>query len=135
MTHGAWEIVGWDDQQLPLEKSIGDAVRGMVRRRWKNNAAKMIERTWDLDPKTARNVVGNGNVSERTLTKAVRAEGWAFLAALGEELTGQSYDQYLASIIEREAHAQKERERVRDNVVRLETRARELGAVLHRQSA
>jgi hypothetical protein len=135
MTHGAWEIVGWDDQQLPLEKSIGDAVRGMVRRRWKNNAAKMIERAWDLDPKTARNVVGNGNVSERTLTKAVRAEGWAFLVALGEELTGQSYDQYLAHIIEREAHAQRERERTRADVVRLQTRARELGHLLSRPAA
>lgn len=130
-----WEIVGKDDQQLRLDKTIGDAVRGMVRRRWKNNAAKMIERSWDLDPKTARNVVGNGNVSERTLTKAVRAEGWSFLEALGEELTGQSYAQYLASIIEREAHAQKERERTRADVVRLQTRARELGHLLSRPAA
>lgn len=135
MTHGAWEIVGTDDRQLPLDKTIGEAVRGLVRNRWKNNAAKMIARAWDLDPKTARNVVGNGNVSERTLTKAVRAEGWAFLAALGEELTGQSYDQYLASIIEREAHVQRERERTRANVVRLEARARELGRILSRPAA
>lgn len=135
MMQRTWEIVGKDDQQLRLDKTIGDAVRGMVRRRWKNNAAKMIERSWDLDPKTARNVVGNGNVSERTLTKAVRAEGWSFLEALGEELTGQSYAQYLASIIEREAHAQKERERTRADVVRLQTRARELGHLLSRPAA
>ena len=133
MTHGAWEIVGLNDRELPLEKSIGDAVRGLVRRRWKTNTAKHVERSWDLDPKTAKNVVGQ--VSERTLTKAVRAEGWAFLSALGEELTGESFAQYLHRITEQEAHAQRERERHRDNVVRLETRALELGAVLARKSA
>lgn len=135
MTHGAWEIVGTDNRELPIEKTIGDAVRGLVRRRWNNNAAKMLERHWGLDPKTARNVIGSGHVSERTLTKAVRAEGWDFIAALGVELTGQSYDEHLAYIIEQEANAQKDRERHRDNVVRLETRARELGAVLARKSA
>ena len=135
MMQRTWEIVGRDDQQLRLDKTIGDAVRALVRRRWANNAAKMIERAWDLDPKTARNVVGNGNVSERTLTKAVRAEGWDFLAALGEELTGESYAQHLHRITERDAHAQRERERERDNVRRLETRARNLGHLLSRPAA
>lgn len=135
MTSGAWEIVGTDDRELPIEKTIGDAVRGLVRRRWKTNTAKMLERQWGLDPKTARNVVGSGHVSERTLTKAVRAEGWDFIAALGVELTGRTYDQHLAYIIEQETHAQKDRERHRDNVVRLQTRAIELGAVLDRKSA
>ena len=27
MTHGVWEIVGRDDQEIPMEKSIGEAVR------------------------------------------------------------------------------------------------------------
>lgn len=135
MTHGAWEIVGQDDRELPLEKSIGDAVRGLVRRRWQTNTAKQIERAWDLDPKTAKNIVGNGHVSERTLTKAVRAEGWAFLDALGHELTGESYAEYLHRITERDAHAQRERERERDNVRRLETRARDLGSLPRRSAA
>ena len=127
--------MGQEDRTLPIGKSLGEAVAGLVRRRWPNNAAKQIARAWDLDPKTAKNVVQQGHVSERTLTKAIRAEGWDFIAALGVELTGRTYDQHLAYIIEQEAHAQKDRERHRDNVVRLETRARELGAVLARKSA
>lgn len=134
MTHGAWEIVGKDDQQIPLDKSIGEAVRGLVRRRWKANAAKSIAQAWDLDPKTARNVIQSGHVSERTLTKAVRAEGWSFLSALGEELTGESFAQYLTRITEAEANVQREREAHRDSVVRLQARASELAAVLHRES-
>lgn len=114
---------------------MGDAVRDLVRRRWPTNTAKQLERKWDLDPKTAKNVVGNGHVSERTLTKAVRAEGWGFLDALGAELTGETYAQYLSRITEEQAHAQKERERERDNVRRLETRARDLGHLLSRPAA
>lgn len=135
MTLGAWEIVGRDDWKLPLDKSVGDAVRDLVRRRWTNNTAKQLERQWDLDPKTAKNVVGNGHVSERTLTKAVRAEGWDFLEALGFELTGETYAQHLHRITERDAHVQKERERERDNVRRLETRARDLGHLPRRTAA
>lgn len=135
MTHGAWEIVGREDWKLPLDKSVGDAVRDLVRRRWQNNTAKHLERHWDLDPKTAKNVVGNGHVSERTLTKAIRAEGWSFVAALGEELTGQTYDQHLQNIIEETAREQEARERQRDRVRQMEVRARELGAVLSRPAA
>lgn len=115
--------MGTDNRELPIEKTIGDAVRGLVRRRWKNNAAKMLERQWGLDPKTARNVVGNGHVSERTLTKAVRAEGWDFIAALGVELTGQSYEQHLEIAIEETARAQENLARRRDHVRQLEARA------------
>lgn len=135
MTSGAWEIVGTDNRELPIEKTIGDAVRGLVRRRWNNNAAKMLERHWGLDPKTARNVIGSGHVSERTLTKAVRAEGWDFIAALGVELTGQSYAQHLQRIIEREADVQKDRERERDSVRRMEAVARNLVDLSDRSAA
>jgi hypothetical protein len=94
MTIGAWEIVGQNNRELPIAKTIGDAVRDLIRRRYASNAAKTIERDWGLDPKTAKNVVGMGHVSERTLTKAVRAEGWSLLLALGAELTGETFDQF-----------------------------------------
>ena len=129
MTDAVMDFVGQKNREFP-GRSIGEAVRGVVRRRWASNAAKMLERHWDLDPKTARNVVTQGNVSERTLTKAVQAEGWSFLAALGEELTGQSYADHLQSIIEKEANVQRDRESQRDAVRRMEKRAVELGHLL-----
>lgn len=135
MTSTGWEIVGRNDRDFPGERSLGEAVRGLVRRRWASNAAKMLEREWDLDPKTARNVVGAGNVSERTLSKAIRAEGWAFLAELGEELTGHTYDQHLQAVIERETRVQEQRTWERDRVHQMENRARQLGGLPPRAPA
>lgn len=114
MTYGDWEIVGRDYQQLPIGKTIGDAMRDLIRTRWPHHTAKRIEGRWGLDPKTARNVATQGNVSERTLTKAARAEGWDLWMALGEELFGQSYRQWeehrLTKIIE---DAERDLDRVR----------------------
>lgn len=109
MTYGAWEIVGPDDRELPFGKTIGDALRGLIRKRWPHHAAKKIETLWDIDPKTAKNVVAQGHVSERTLTKAARAERWGLWLALGEELFGEPYEAYeerqLQALIERAEHA------------------------------
>lgn len=121
--------MGQDNCNLPLGKTIGDAVRDLVRKRWPNNAAKLIEREWGLDPKTAKNVVSSGNVSERTLTKAIRAEGWGFLEALGREVTGESYADHLTRIIERDAIVQQQREAQRAAVRRLEERTRHIAGV------
>lgn len=131
MTDAVMDFVGQKNRDFP-NRSIGDAVQDLVRRRWESNAAKMLERHWDLDPKTARNVVGQGNVSERTLAKAIRAEGWGFLAALGEELTGQSYADHLNDLIERDRLVQEQRSVQRDSVRQLEARARDLGGLLNR---
>jgi len=118
-------------QQL-FGRRLADAMTDLIRQ--KHATAKQAARAYGIDPSTAENM-RKGHLSVPTLEKVARAEGWALWAALGEELFGQSYDEHLAIIIEQEANAQRERERVRDNVVRLQDRARELGAVLHRQSA
>lgn len=131
MPQGVVQVVGWNDQQL----SLGETVRAVVRRRWKSNAAKMVERTWGLDARTARNVADGGNVSERTLTKALRAEGWSLLAELGEALTGQSYEDHLASLIEDTRRAQERLARRRDHVRDLEARAASLVRVWDRMDA
>jgi hypothetical protein len=125
MTSGAWEIVGRNYRELPIAKTIGDALRDLIRRRYANNAAKTIERDWDLDPKTAKNVVTAGHVSERTITKAVRAEGWPLLLALGAELTGETFEQFeerrLTQIIQ-------EAEIARENIHRMAARRQTLEA-------
>lgn len=129
MADGAWEIVGLDDRKLPFEKTVGDAVRDLVRQRHKNNAAKMIERRWGVDPKTAKNVVSEGIVSTTTLTKAARAERWALWNALGEELFGETYEQHLQNIIEETNRASDRMENRRRRLRDLEARAASLVAV------
>lgn len=114
MTDGAWEIVGRDYRELPLGRTIGDALRELIRARFPHHAAKKIEAIWGLDAKTARNVVSQGNVSERTLTKAAKAERWALWMALGEMMFEESYDEWeerrLRAIIE---EAERDLDRVR----------------------
>lgn len=126
MTYAGWEIVGRNDQELPFAKTVGDALRDLIRRRYPANAAKTIERDWDLDARTARNVVGQGNVSERTLTKAVRAEGWQLLAALGAELTGETYEQFVERKLQQ---AIREADDARSNLVHLRARREALDAL------
>ena len=125
------DFVDQEARHFPTDRTLGEAVRQLIRRRWASNAAKHLEREWDLDPKTAKNVVQAGNVSERTLTKAIRAEGWGFLAALGEELTGHTYDQHLENRREETRRVEERLARRRDRVRDLEARASELVRMGH----
>lgn len=113
-------------------RRIADALAALISQ--KHTTAKQAARAYGLDPSTAENL-RKGHLSVPTLEKVVAAEGWALWAELGREIIGQGYPEYLQAIIEAEANAQRERERHRDNVVRLETRARDLGAVLDRKRA
>jgi hypothetical protein len=119
MTDWSADFVGKDSQQLPFGHTLGDAMRLLVRSRYGAHAAKKIEALWGLDPKTARNVT-QGNCSERTLTKAIRVEGWSLLHALGHALTGQTHHEWeearLNKIIE-------EAENAKESIRRLRTRA------------
>ena len=121
-----WEFVGLDDQKLPLSKTLGDALRDLVRRRWKHHTAKTMERQWGLDPKTAKNVVA-GHVSERTLTKALWSERWSLWMALGEEVMGESYQAELQRMVDEAANVTRLHEEHRATVASLEERAAAAG--------
>lgn len=88
--------------------SLGEALADLARQKYPRDTAKHIARHWDIDPSTAANVV-RGHASERTLTKAIKAEGWGLLAHLGAAMTGETFHQYeerqLQQIIERAADA------------------------------
>ncbi len=88
--------------------SLGEALADLARQKYPRDTAKHIARHWDIDPSTAANVV-RGHASERTLTKAIKAEGWGLLSHLGAALTGETFHDYeerqLAAIIERAADA------------------------------
>ncbi|WP_454760628.1 hypothetical protein [Caulobacter segnis] len=94
MASKGMQIVGGDYRELRASESIGEALKRIVRDRHQAHAAKRIERAWGLDARTARNVATEGNVSERTLTKAIKAEGWDLLLELGAELTGETFEEF-----------------------------------------
>jgi hypothetical protein len=108
---------------LPLDKQlfdlgIGEAMAALVRQRYPRDTAKHLSRQWNIDASTAANVV-KGHCSERTLTKAIRAEGWSLIQALGATITGETFEQYeerrLNQIIT-------EAENARQNLVQLRAR-------------
>lgn len=125
------------DGQL-FELSIGEAVSLMVRQRYPRDTAKLVARAWSIDAATAVNVV-KGHCSERTLTKAIRAEGWSFMQALGATITGETFEQFeerrLTQIIQEANHA---RENIRSLAARreaLEARTARAVADLDRSEA
>lgn len=111
---------------------IGDAMSELVRHRYPRDTAKHIARAWKIDPATAANVV-RGHCSERTLTKAFLAEGWALIDALGSTITGETYHEYeerkLLHIIEEGVRAQTNLHSLRARREAMEARARELDAL------
>lgn len=68
---------------------LGGALRAYARRAWPTDTAKLAARRWGVDPETGRNVA-KGHVSARTLTRAIQADGYDVLDALGQSLTGLS---------------------------------------------
>jgi hypothetical protein len=126
MTATGWDFVP-EDRQL-IDRTAGEALARMLRTRWPRDTAKQIAKAWGLDATTAANLV-KGHCSERTLTKAIRAEGWALLAPLGEALTGESYEAHLNTIIEETENARRTAEVRRDRVRALEARAASLAGL------
>jgi hypothetical protein len=106
MTHLTEAFVPLRRQLFDL--SMGEALADLARQKYPRDTAKHIARAWGIDASTAANVV-KGHASERTLTKAIKAEGWSLLACLGAALTGETYSQFeerqLQQIIERAADA------------------------------
>lgn len=119
------------DRQL-FPRRMAEALANLLGQR--HSSSKQIARAYGLDPSTAENL-RKGHLSVTTLEKVLRIEGWRLWAELGREMTGESYDQYLQSVIEREAHVQEQRQRERDRIRAMESRARELGDLLAGSSA
>lgn len=124
MTSLGWEFVP-EDRQL-IGRTVGELLAQLVRDRWPRNTAKHVARAWNIDTATATNLV-RGHASERTITKALRAEGWEILEVLGFALTGLSHDEWLeqklCKIIEEAERAQEGIRSLRARRDRLEARA------------
>jgi len=127
MTSIGWGFVQQDTSEL-IPRTMGEHLAACVRKRWPKSTAKAVERAWDVDPTTAANII-RGRASERTISKALKAEGWPLLMALGEAMTGQAYDEFLESIVHEQERIRERAAQRRDHVRRLEARAAELVAV------
>lgn len=120
MTATGWDFVQTDPSEL-VPRTMGELLAAFVRRKWRNGTAKAVERAWDVDPQTAANLI-RGKASERTISKALKAEGWPLIQALGEAMTGQSYEQFLEQVADEHERTRAKVIERRDHVRRLEAR-------------
>ena len=115
-----------DRQHFP--RRMATALAGLLSR--VHPTAKQMARAYQIDPATAENI-RKGHLSIPTLEKVVAVEGWSLWAALGEELTGHTYDQHLENRIEETRRVEERLARRRDRVRDLEARASELVRMGH----
>jgi hypothetical protein len=120
MTATEYEFVPLERQLFGL--TLGEALASLARQRYPRDTAKHLSRVWDIDPVTAANVI-KGHASERTLAKAIKAEGWSLLACLGAAITGETFHQYEERTLELKI---KEAEDARENLVRIRSRRQAL---------
>jgi len=109
-------------------RGMGELLALFARRKYQRDTAKHVEQVWGVDPSTAANLV-KGHASERTITKALRAEGWPLVMALGEAMTGQAYEEHLQNIIQETERARERMESRHRRLRDLEEQAARLVAV------
>lgn len=79
-----------------FRRSVGEIVAGLLRAKFNRDTAKAVERRYEIEPSTAKNVI-KGHVSERSLTSILHGEGedvFELLDAIGHALTGMTHDQW-----------------------------------------
>lgn len=112
---------------MPLNRhdqtdNLGDLLARFVRATYPHDTAKTVARKYDLKLTAAENLT-KGHCSERSLAKALKAEGWPLVMAIGEAMAGGSYEEFLRGVAdEHEREAARARAR-RDHLRQLEARA------------
>lgn len=106
-----------------FDRTLADALSDLARQKY--GTAKQVARAWGIDPTTAANLF-KGHLSIPTLMKALQVEGWSLWAAVGSEVTGETYEQF----VERKLQAAiREAADARSNLVQLRSRREALDAL------
>lgn len=120
------------DRQL-FPRDIAEAVAAYLR--WRGLTAKQAARRYDMDPATAANIP-KGVCALGTLLKVALVEGRAFWEWIGDQVYGETFDQYeerrLQQIIEEANDARDKLVRLRERRTEMETRAARAVSALDR---
>lgn len=76
MTMTADGIMSLDGQMLPFSRDLREALAIYARRTWPLNTSVHAAKAWGVPKTTAANVL-KGHASDATVTKIIRAGGWA----------------------------------------------------------
>lgn len=106
-----------------FDRTLADALSDLARQKY--GTAKQVARSWGIDPATAANLF-KGHLSIPTLMKAVAVEGWGLWEAIGAEVTGETYEQFVERKLRQ---AIREADDARSNLVHLRARREALDAL------
>lgn len=121
MTYVGTDYMPLDRQLFP--RDLAAVVAELARQ--KHGTAKATARAWGIDPATAENLF-KGHLSIPTLLKAVMVEGRDLWEAIGTEVTGETYEQFVERKLQ---HAIREAADARQNLVDLRARRAALDAL------
>jgi hypothetical protein len=76
MSQTADGIMSLDGQMLPFSRDLREALAIYARRTWPLNTSVHAAKAWGIPKSTAANLL-KGHASDATVTKIIRAGGWA----------------------------------------------------------
>lgn len=103
MTQMMEAIMTLDGQILPFARDFREALALYARRTWPLNTSIHAAKAWGIDKTTAKNLL-KGHASDATITRVLRAGGWAMALPVIGAVIGHSAEQFLED--ERRKHVE-----------------------------
>lgn len=109
MTMTADGIMSLEGQLLPFSRDLREALAIYARRTWPLNTSVHAAKAWGIPKTTAKNLL-KGSASDATVTKIIRAGGWALALPVIGAVIGEPIHTFLR---EQTRQAAKEAENAR----------------------
>ena len=93
MSITAAEIMHLDGQMLPFSRDLREALAIYARRAWPLNTSVHAAQAWGIPKSTAANLL-KGHASDATLTKIIRAGGWALALPVMGAVIGEPVHEF-----------------------------------------
>jgi hypothetical protein len=93
MTITANEIMILDGQMLPFSRDLREALAIYARRSWPVNTSGHMAKAWGIPKSTAANLL-KGHASDATVTRVIRAGGWALVLPVVGAVIGEPVHEF-----------------------------------------
>lgn len=88
MSITAAEVMTFGGQNLPFAQDLREAIGNYARRTWPTQTSVHASKAWGISKDAAKNVL-KGHASDATVTKIIRAGGWALVLPVVGAVIGE----------------------------------------------
>lgn len=78
---------------MPFAQDLREALANYARRTWPTNTSGHMAKAWGISKDTAKNIL-KGHASDATVTRIIRAGGWALVLPVMGAVIGQPVDAF-----------------------------------------